>query len=342
MDQIKTGKDKSVRDLVLRWSQLTWASRKLVIQVTLISTALALGISLLMHNSYKSVAVLIPDTSEDKALGLTGIADLASAAGINLGTAEPEKLYPAVIASETVLREVIYTKYKSEKFDSTVNLIQYWGLDEGSPTLDFEAALKIMTKILDIDYDKLTDIVTLTLWMPEPQLSADVLNNVVAQLDDFYKTKRVTSATQQRQWIEKRLAQVKVELKAAEDSLRYFLLANRTLVSPDLQIQNGRIQREVDIHSTEYVSLAGQLETVKIQEIKATPVITVMDRARAAGKKDKPHRLLITLACFILSIFGSTTYVYVRHEYGEAIRDFAEQAGWKKKKGAGSATSAGA
>jgi tyrosine-protein kinase Etk/Wzc len=320
------GFDTHFLNALKKFLHILWDSRKLIVKVTGIVTILAIVISLILPKSYKSTSVLIPDTDESKMMGLAGLSNLASMVGLNIGNSDPEKLYPAVIQSEAVLREVIYAKYKTEKFDSTVNLIEYWKIDEDSPVRDFEVALKKLQDNLDIDYDRATSIVTISDWMREPQLAADVLSNTVAELDKFFRTKRITSATEQRKWIEVRLGQVKDDLAKSEDKLEEFRKVNRaTMNSPELQMAEARLIREVDINSAEYVELKRQYEIIKIQEIKNTPVINVMDAARPAGKKDKPKRLFIVLACFVLSFGGVVTYVYVKHELENDIRDLVKE-----------------
>ena len=123
----------------------------------------------------------------------------------------------------------------------------------------------------------------------EPQLSADILNNVIRFSDKFIRTKRNTSALEQRKWIEARLVEVKEDLSTAENKLKEFREKNRMVSgSPQLLLDQERLARELQINSTMYIELKKQYELIKIEEIRTTPIISVMDYGRAAAKKERP------------------------------------------------------
>jgi uncharacterized protein involved in exopolysaccharide biosynthesis len=102
-----------------------WNSRKLIAYVVGISAALAIVVSLLLPESFRSTTVLLPETHKSKLSALGGLSDLASLAGVNTGDVSPVKLYPTIITSESVLKNVIYAQYHSERFKDSVNLIQF-------------------------------------------------------------------------------------------------------------------------------------------------------------------------------------------------------------------------
>lgn len=295
-----------------------WSSRKLIAAVVGGATVLAVIVSLLLPKYYKSTATLLPETDKSKLAGLAGIASLA---GVNVGEMPLEDLYPTIIESEAVLKEVIYATYKTERFPNPVNLIQYWEIESGNSLQDYEAALRQLQGELDVSLDRQTKVVTLSLLTREPQLSADILNNVVAELDKFLRTKKTTNATEQRKWIEARLEEVKKDLERSENTLKEFREKNRRVIdSPQLLLEQERLIREVQINSTLYTELKKQYELIKIEEIKNIPLINVMDAARPAAKKDKPQRAVIVLVSIFLSALGSFVYVVAMNHYGEQVQ----------------------
>ncbi len=110
-----------------------WNSRKLIAYVVGICTALVIIISLLLPEYSRSTTVILPETDKSKLSALGGLSDLASLAGVNTGEASLVKLYPTIITSESVLKNVIYAQYHSEKFIDSVNLMQFWEI-EALPT----------------------------------------------------------------------------------------------------------------------------------------------------------------------------------------------------------------
>jgi uncharacterized protein involved in exopolysaccharide biosynthesis len=234
-------------------------------------------------------------------------------AGVNVG-AEGSliKLYPTIIKSEAVLKDVIYAKYKTEEHRDSVNLIQYWELKEKKPGGAYEDALTALRNGLDVSMDLKTSILTMSLETKEPRLSADIVNNVLDGLDKFILTKRTTSASEQRKFIEGRLVEVKKDLTNSEDALKDFRERNSQVRSPQLLLEQGRLERDLQINNTLFIELKKQYELAKIEEVKNMPVINVLDRARAAVYKDRPRRSVIVIVTFMLVIAGVVTYLIVQ------------------------------
>ena len=242
----------------------------------------------IMTEYFRSSAVILPDADKSKLGSMGGgISDLAAMAGVNVGgEGSIVKLYPTILKSESVLRNVIYTKYKTKKFSDSVDLIQYWEIKEKSPERDYEVALLGLRNALEVSIDIKLNIVSIAIETEEPQLSADILNTIISTLDKFIRTKRNSNASEQRKWIEVRLAEVKDDLSKAENALKEFREKNRVVSgSPQLLLDQERMLREVQINSTMYVELKKQLELAKIEEIRSTPIISVMDYARAFCKE---------------------------------------------------------
>jgi uncharacterized protein involved in exopolysaccharide biosynthesis len=307
---------------------LLWQSRKFIGIVTGAVTVLAVVISLILPESFKSTAVILPDTDKSKLTSAGGsLSNLAAMAGVNIaGEASIVRLYPTILKSESVLETVIYSKYQTKKFSDSVNLIQYWGIKEKNTERDYEVALLNLRNRLDVVMDLKTGVLTMSIETEEPQLSADILNNTISVADKFIRTQRNTNASEQRKWIEARLIEVQADLSKAEDSLKVFREKNRIVIgSPQLILDQERLLRDVQINSTMYVELKRQYELAKIEEIRTTPIITVMDYGRAAAKKEGPKRAVITLMSLILAFVGSGSYRVIERVYGKTVDE------WYKK-----------
>ncbi len=295
-------------------------------RILLISCAvgiMALGVNFLLPKSYRSTATLLPDTERSRLGTLSQFAGLASLAGVSVSGNDVPRLYPAILSSETILQGVVERKYQTQKFPQPVSLIEYFEINEPSPAENLDKAVTSLKQSMAVDLDAKTNIVTLSVSLPEPQLAADVLNAAIAELDTFLRTKKITSASEQRKWIEDRLKQVEQDLRNAEDALRNFREKNRRVIdSPTLVLQQERLAREVQVESTMYVELKKQYELAKIEEIKNLSVVNVLDEGRAPVKKDKPHRATNAAIFFVLALLGTSASYVVRENYGQQIREF--------------------
>ena len=298
-----------------------WGSRKLIGVITASVTVAAVIISFLLPQYYSSTVIILPETNPSKLAGLGGLSDLASLAGVNVGgEASLSKLYPIIVKSEAVLKNVIYQKYVVNSFADSVNLIKIWGIEEEKPQLAYESMLRALREELEVSLDNKTNVLSISLMTKEPQLSADIVNAVASQLDLFVRTKRTTNASEQRKWIEGRLKEVKGDLESSENALKDFRENNRRIAdSPQLLLEQERFIREVQINSTLYTELKRQYELTKIEEIKNIPIVNIMDTGRASATRDKPQRKLIVIFSFFLSLLAGIGFVYVKFTYSERI-----------------------
>ncbi len=295
-----------------------WGSRKLIGIITASVTVAAIIISLLLPKYYRSTVVILPETNQNK---LAGLSNLATLAGVNVGgEVSLSKLYPTIVTSEAVLKNVIYQKYRTKLFSDSADLIKIWDVDEKDPQLAYEAMLNSLRGGLEVSLENKTSVLSISLLTQEPQLSADIVNSVASELDVFVRTKRTTNASEQRKWIEERLIEVKVDLEKSENTLKDFRENNRRVSdSPQLLLEQERFIREMQINSTLYTELKKQYELTKIEEIKNIPIVNIMDAGRPAAKKEKPKRSIIVLTSFFLALFGGMGFVYLKHRYGEKI-----------------------
>jgi uncharacterized protein involved in exopolysaccharide biosynthesis len=300
-----------------------WAERKRIVGLSLIVAVVVLGINFLLPVYYKSTTVLLPETEGSKLGAMGQFAGVAALAGIDVSGGDISRLYPLIAQSEAVLKRVIEKKYTTESYPGPVDIVEYFEFEEDTREEEFEEALKHLRDLMGTHYASKTRTVTITVEMPEPQLAADVVNGVVEEVDRFIREDRTTSASEQAKWISERLVEVEEELRAAEDSLTGFRERNRRVVdSPELLLQQARLQREVTVKSTIYVELKRQRELAEIEEIKNVSIVNVLDQARAPIKKVRPKRATNAAIAFLLSLALLSAYYGLKPFYGDRAREF--------------------
>lgn len=305
--------------------QLLWNHRKHISIFACIGALLAGIISFIIPSAYSSTATILPESEKSKIPG--SISDLASFAGLNIGSdGSLTKLYPAIVKSDAVLRPVIYHKYSSEKRGDSLDLITLWELDGTKPEISFEKAFIGLSNDLEVSMDTKLQILTLKLTESEPKLTADILNQVVFELDRFIRTKRNTTASQQRKFVEARLAEVKSDLTKSEDMLQAFRERNRQILgSPQLILEQERLLRDVNINAALSMELRKQFELAKIEEIKNVPIISVMDRAIPATKRASPKRSIFVFIGLILGALAASSQILYKRYGREVLWSFSRR-----------------
>ncbi len=302
-----------------------WAERKRILLISFVVALITLGINFLLPKYYKSTATLLPETQKDKLSSLGQFADIASLAGVSVPGSEIARLYPIIVTSETILRSVTLRKYKTEAFQDSVDLMQYFDYTEYTPNENMAKTLAKLRGLMSATHDNKTSVVTLTMEMPEPELAATVLNTVVAELDGFMRSKRVTNAGEQVKWIAVRIREVEDEMKRAEERLKDFRERNRQVGgSPQLLMEQDRLSRDVQVKATVYIELKKQYELAKLEEIKNISIVNVLDPGRAPVKKERPKRATNTVIFFAVALLGTSGYFILRKSYGPQIGRFVD------------------
>jgi tyrosine-protein kinase Etk/Wzc len=112
--------------------------------------------------------------------------------------------------------------------------------------------------------------------------------------------------------------EVKNDLTNAENRLKIFRENNRKVMdSPNLLLAQERLTREVELQNALYIELKKQYEIVKVEEVRNTPVVDVLDKAEPPVKRYKPKRTMIVISMVVLSFGISVFLVFVWDFYRE-------------------------
>ncbi len=320
-DKSKMGSENSLKNLMILLSQFQNKKKQLILFNSSVAVLAVLILLFLVKSYYTSTVTILPDVGKKSTF--TQFSDLASMIGINIGEVGGTEIYKSLVTSETVLTPVIYSKYITNEFPDSVNLIEYFEIEDYN---DEPAELRRRNRFLDIkeillesivtELDKKTKILTLKVTMPESKLSADVANKIVWSLDQYLRNKTKFHAREQRIYLEKRIAQVKDSLFIAEERLKSFRERNRVIQnSPSLILEQQRLLRDVEILQTVYAELNKHLELAKIEEVKDTPILNLVEYAQEPVIKAGPPKLLILVFVMLLSLITSLLYVIFYPRY---------------------------
>jgi tyrosine-protein kinase Etk/Wzc len=109
----------------------------------------------------------------------------------------------------------------------------------------------------------------------------------------------------------------KIEVGDPEDSTSS-MLTLPVKETPDLGLRFARLTRDLKIQEAIFELLKQQYEQAKIQEMKDTPTIQILDKAQIPQVKSRPKRVTLSMlsgfACFILTLFFAISIEYIQRE----------------------------
>ncbi len=307
--------------------QVLWSDRKLIFKITGCITFLGILYALLATPLYKSTITMYP--SGESSGGLSQLQGMASMFGMNMGAGESTFHIPDIIDSRTLQTKIIYKKWDTGMLNLQVDLITYWKINnenkfsinplnwfsksEDNMNLKWESsALEKLSERISVKEDK-TGLIKVDVLMEEPELSAQISNFVYEAVVEFTNMNHIEAAKLNRGFIQERQGEVKEILINAENKLKEFRSKNRKVMdSPQLQLELERLMRDVEIQTQVFITLQQQFELARIEEVKETASVVVLDKGFPSVDKDTPKRKLIVILCILMGGFFGIFFVFIK------------------------------
>lgn len=294
------------------WPYLTFGMRwRRPLLIVPVVAALAVGgISLATSRKFQTLASFIPQESKSGggagALGAIaaqfGVSQLASLATGGGGGAANSPFYAALLDSREILHDVVITEYRLDQghhFDG--NLIQYYKVKAPTPVeAEFRTMKRLKTRVLDIATDRTTGVVTVKITTDDPQLTTQIGDRMFGLLDAFNQRRRQSQATAERDFSDQRLAEALNDLLKSEAALADFELRNRSIAeSPRLELDRTNLQRRITIAQQLYITLAQQFDQARIEAVRNTPLVTIIDSPTLVEPVPRQTVLKAIFAAFV-------------------------------------------
>jgi uncharacterized protein involved in exopolysaccharide biosynthesis len=262
--------------------------RHLVVGLSLLCFTAAVVIALVLPRTFTARSAFMPQTRKPMS-SLTG---LAAQFGLALPTAETSQtpaFYADLLQNRSILGAIVTDsfKYQVEGMETRGTLIDFYQSKGSTPLRRRDAAIRRLEADIDASTVQRTGVVTLDVTVRQADLSVQINQRLLDLLNQFNLQTRQSQAAQERRFTERRLAEVRQDLRTAEDRLQQFMQRNRDFRnSPELTFQADRLKREVTMQQDVFTTLAQAFEQAKIEEVRDTPVITVIQRPEIPARPD--------------------------------------------------------
>ncbi len=286
---------------ILRYRQMSYI-------IVAASVAVTLAYCLIIPNKYTSEATILPSGGADE---LSELKDLAggSLAELGLGSLmqSPENssaMFPKVLTSRLLSEQILKQQFDFSHNEKPKSLTLADYLDAGNTDLE----LIELKRIVNVNLDRRTGLITLAVTTDYPEFSSMVVKNYLERLNDYNVNYRQSKARENEKFISTRVAEASVELALAENTLEEFRSQNLNYLSsndPELQKEHSRLERELAVKETIYLTLVKKHELSKLEAAKDVPIVQVLDNGFVPQIKSSPSRSLYLLASLIGSIFVS-------------------------------------
>jgi uncharacterized protein involved in exopolysaccharide biosynthesis len=243
---------------------------------------------------------------------MSRFAGIAAQIGLSVGESPSESpdFYVDLIESGEVLRPAVVREYRfAKRYGSADTVSGTWlellDVDGDSEEERVQNGIDELRERVNASASIKSGVVTMRTRAPWAGLAEGVNAALLELLAGFDRERRQAGARAERTFVEDRFASAKTELNAAEAQLATFLDRNRRPESPRLMMDLERLQRQVATRQEVYVALAQAYEQARIEEVRNTPVITVVDRPDGSARGSRGLRfaaLMGLLLGFIVAV----------------------------------------
>ncbi len=294
-----------------------------ILLITIIFMLFGTASSFLFKKYYEAEISLYP-AKKDLSQGFAQFQTLAANLGMNSPDNDQNFNIPDVVKSRLIANKVVNQKWVTANGNST-DLISLWGFydngsfsffkeDELDSTKSVEKAIKKFNDHVSVSEDRISGLIKISTIFEDPILSANIANYIGSQVETYIQKENSAQSTKEKLFISERLSIVKSELEESELELKGFKERNRGYEdSPELFMLYSQFFREVEVKKEVYLTLQQQLELARIEEVKQSPILHILDQAVPPINKSLPNRLMFLIASTVLGFVFSSLQIIFRY-----------------------------
>lgn len=322
-----------------------WKSRRRIMRWCGIGALIGLVIAFSIPKEYTSTVTLAPEVTDSKSAGNLGT--LATMAGITIGSTSSDalnpELYPDIVSSVPFITGLFDVKVPLAEDDSaTMTVSQYltektsspwWGVILGLPgkiigffkntedvpeehTLNTFRLTVLEKRMVDVlnarvrtSIDSKTDVVTISVTMQDPVVSAVLADTVMNRLREFVTAYRTGKARQDLKYIEQLNDEARANYYEAQQKYATYLDRNQGISLHSAQTTRDRLQNEAQLAFNLYNQTAQQVKAAQAKVQENTPVFAVVNPATVPTRASKPRKAMILIGFVFLAFVACSAWI---------------------------------
>lgn len=326
-----------------------WADRRLVLKWCGIAVVVALVVAYSIPKEYTTTVMLAPEVEGgSRSLGglsaLAGMAGINMGSGESSDALYPD-LYPDIVSSVGFTTELFNVPVKDAEGELDTNLYTYLKEEQRSPwwsaiisfpfkclgwvmslfkeeeegtdggvnpfqlTKDEDGVVKALNERIAVSVDKKTSLISLSVTMQDPLISATMTDTVMAKLQDYITEYRTNKARHDLDFTQKLYDEAQKKYYDAQQAYADYVDMNQNISLRSVQTRQERLQNEMNLAYNLYNQTAQQLQLAKAKVQENTPVYTIVQAATVPLKASKPSKLMILVGFVFLAGVGSVGWI---------------------------------
>lgn len=344
---LRTADDDEKEIDLLELGMKLWDQRKKIIKWCCIGAVIGLVVAFSIPKEYDTTVKLAPELGNNsKTSG--GLGALAAMAGLGNGAdmtsdAVNPMLYPDVVSSVPFLVDLFNVPVEDIDKTKKVTLKEYmeedqksawWSVIIGLPfkllgailsddeedapgrktdsfqlTKQEDLIVQNLQKRITASVDTKTAVITISVLMQDPMISAVVADTVVSRLQEYITDYRTTKARKDLEYAELLNQEAKTNYYKAQQKYADYLDRNNGLILHSAQTTRERLQNEATLAFNLYNQTAQQVQHAKAKVQEVTPVYAVVTPPSVPIKAASPKKPLILVGFVFLAFVACAAWI---------------------------------
>ena len=230
----------------------------------------------------------------------------------------PNWVYSEIVKSRVLAKAVLERNFDTDEFGPGKSLLQILTYGNDQPNFNRDVlesiAVNKFLNTLNISEDPKTSILTLSVNAKEKNLAYKINQVIIEELDFHQQRYNKSKTSEAKKFIQGRILDTEKELIQAEEELKVFNDRNRRIEnSPELQLAQQRFSREVTVLIGVFTSLKQQLENTKIEEVKDSKYVIILDPPNVPIISSEPRKRQLVIASGIFGIILAIVFILFKH-----------------------------
>ncbi len=307
-EKIEKDKENNNNQDVINLSEIIFTLAKHIKLILFIPTIFRLLTILNVQFLVKPVFVSQAKIMSSSQTQSSQAAGIAARFGISIPeiSGDVEWVYPEIVKSRKISKLMLKRKFDTNEFGPQKLLLQILTYGYKKPAVGLDTLIKSGVHKMQsmIEIDKSGNFYDLSIKAGEPEFARDLVDALIEELDTHQKNYNRSKTSKTRLFIEERIVDTHKDLEKAEEKLKNFRDRNRRIEnSPSLQLEETRLLRETAVLTGVYTTLKQQLETTKIEEVKDSDYVIVLDRPEAPLERTSPRKKRSVIIAGFFGIF---------------------------------------
>ena len=340
---------------LLELAMKLWQNKKKICIWCFIGAVFGLVIAFSIPREYNSSATLAPETGNNSSKMGGSLGAMAAMVGISgaqqMGSdAVNPLLYPDVVGSVPFLYGLFDVQVEDIKAEKRMTVQQYmedemrspwWSAILGAPfkligllrpsdddegaggeetrafrlTKDEMDIVEALSKRITASVDQKTAVITISVTMQDPMVTAMLADTVVNRLQEFITNYRTNKARKDLEYAETLNQEAKDNYYKAQQAYADYLDRNNGVILHSASTTRERMQNEATLAFNLYNQTAQQVQMAKAKVQENTPVYAIVSPPTVPIKPSAPRKALILVGFVFLAFVASAAWIL----YGQPL-----------------------